>query len=459
MAIAPRLQDWLSRQQADFRIATHDERATFSEIAQGLGVPPSHIARVVTVRDRDGTLAVILPADHLLDFDALQELTGRSVDVVDAVAADRMFAGCVSNCRPALTQAFNLPMVVDSLLLQNDPVYCEAGDGQTILEFTRGEFQRLLGDVLSASLATPPSVLHRPEGEGEDVVTQFLPMRLKQRVQETFDLPAMPDLATEILRLRVDPNASARQLADVVNRDPSLAAQIMSWANSPYYGFPGRITSIEMAIMRVLGFDVVMNLALGITVGRSLRVPREGPLGLKAFWHHAVLCAVLAERLSLRLPASIRPPRGLVYLSGLLHNFGHLLLGHVFPPQFFLVNRYVAANPQLPIDDIERHVLGVSHEEIGAWLMQAWHMPEELITAVRWHHQEEFSSQHAVYSNLVLIANRLLKRVGVGDASSMHLPDAVLAMLQLSETDAVRELAQLDSSREELATLSQKLVA
>jgi HD-like signal output (HDOD) protein len=149
----------------------------------------------------------------------------------------------------------------------------------------------------------------------------------------------------------------------------------------------------------------------------------------------------------------------MVYLSGLLHNFGHLLLGHVFPPQFFLVNRYVAANPSVQVDAIERHVLGVSHEEIGAWLMQAWHMPDELITVVRWHHQEEFSSPYAVYSNLVLIANRLLKRLNVGDAGTSHLPEAVMGSLHLNSEEVEGEFEQLRNNRDELEALAQKLAA
>jgi HD-like signal output (HDOD) protein/prolyl-tRNA editing enzyme YbaK/EbsC (Cys-tRNA(Pro) deacylase) len=461
MELPSRLQQWLDNANAQFELLPHSIGYSFAEVANELGIPLEALIRVVPLSDSQGRLAALVPANYLLDFEALQGLTMRELDVLSGADALHHFPGCVSNCLPALVNVFAWKAICDEAIFSQERVFCESGSGDSLLVFSRTEFRRLLGEVSCGHIALPPDALKGAVSEmaQEELVTHFMPMRLKQRVQETFDLPAMPEMANDIMKLRVDPHASARDLANIVNRDPSLAAQIMSWANSPYYGFSGRIPSLEMAIMRVLGFEMVLNLSLGIVVGRSLKVPREGPLGLKAFWTHSILCAVLAERLCQRMPAKYRPQRGMVYLSGLLHNFGHLLLGHVFPPQFFLVNRYVAANPSVQVDAIERHVLGVSHEEIGAWLMQAWHMPEELITAVRWHHQEEFSSPFAVYSNLVLISNRVLKRMNIGDASSSHLPTAVMTSLHLNNEEVEGEYEQLRDNRAELEALAQKLAA
>lgn len=54
----------------------------------------------------------------------------------------------------------------------------------------------------------------------------------------------------------------------MVETDPALAAQVVSWAASPYYASPGKIRSVEDAIVRVLGFDLVINLALGLALGK-----------------------------------------------------------------------------------------------------------------------------------------------------------------------------------------------
>lgn len=456
-----RLRQWLSDASAQYRSVRCESSGDYQRIAEQCRLPLSAVVRVVSLNDSSGRLAVLIPSDHMLDFSALKQLTSRDFDVMPNEDVQKYFPACAEFSRPAFAMAFGWSCVCDAQLLNQDEVVIESGDGKEVFIFEGNEFKRLLGDTAVDSVAVSPSALANEsmEKDSSDVISHFLPLRFKNRVQETFDLPPMPEIAQEILKLRADPNASARDLANVVGKDPSLSAQIMSWANSPYYGYAGRIPSLEMAIMRVLGFEMVLNLSLGIAVGRSLKVPKEGPLGLKAFWTQAVLCAVLSERICQRMPPKIRPQRGLVYLAGLLHNFGHLLLGHVFPPQFYLVNRYVEANPHIAVETVERFVLGVTHEEIGAWLMQAWQMPEELTTAVRWHHQEDFTSPFAVYSNIVLVANRLLKRMGVGDAANGLLPESLLSSLQLETSDMEAELLSMQESREDFVQLAQRLVA
>jgi HD-like signal output (HDOD) protein len=120
---------------------------------------------------------------------------------------------------------------------------------------------------------------------------------IEKRIEQVYELPPMPELGTRILELRSNPNASAQQLANIVQLDPSLAAQVIRYASSPYYGYRGRITNVQEAISRVLGYDMVFNLALGLAVGRSFRIPDEGPLGLTRFWEHAVCSAILVQKI------------------------------------------------------------------------------------------------------------------------------------------------------------------
>ncbi len=295
--------------------------------------------------------------------------------------------------------------------------------------------------------------------QAQKLDNSFTPIRLKQLVDETFDLPAMPEISKDIMKLRVDPSADAGKLAAIVSRDPSLAAQVVSWASSPYYGYQGTIDSVETAIARVLGFELVMNLALGISIGKSLKVPTEGPLGLRAFWRQAIYCANLSEKLCMSVPKEQRPKRGLIYLSGLLHNFGYLLLGHVFPPQFKLINRTVEINSHIPVELIEYYFMGVSHEQVGAWLMKNWNMPDELLVSVLHHHKEEFLEEHAIYSNIVFVANRLLKRLGIGDVTESSLPPSTLALLSLSKDDVEKALQEIELDSESLDIMANQLVA
>jgi HD-like signal output (HDOD) protein len=186
----------------------------------------------------------------------------------------------------------------------------------------------------------------------------------------------------------------------------------------------------------VLGFDVVMNLALGLAVGKSFKLSHHGPLGLDAYWVDAVCSAVLSQQLALYTPFDSREFSGMAYLAGLLHNVGYLVLGYLFPRELSLLNKLILANPDMAVTDMERHVMGVSHEQVGAWLTTAWNLPKELIVAIRWHHSERYQGQHALLAQLMLTVDRLLKRNGRGDAPHGGLPLTVLNALGFSEEQA-----------------------
>lgn len=463
VAIPARVLTYLQGQGINYELIPLPQTHSLREAADKAKLPLSQVVRATVLEAGDDLLMAILPVDHLLDFSTLLASLREELGIAGEARVERIFQGCERGCRPPLPELFNLQAAVDTSLLTLPAVYIEPGTHDCLLRIGQADFTRLVRRARPGQFSVPREQLRTANAEAErkldSSVSQLTPVRMRQRVEETFDLPAMPEIAQQVMRLRVDPNATAADLAGIVNRDPSLAAQVISWASSPYYGFQGSIRSVEDAITRVLGFELVMNLALGIAVGKSLKVPHDGPLGLKAFWRQAIYSAVLAERLTRQIPAKLRPQRGLVYLAGLLHNFGHLLLAHVFPPQFFLVNRYVEVNSHLAIADIESHVLGVNYQEIGAWLMQAWHMPDELIEAVRWHHQEEFSSPYSAYSNVVLLAGRLLARYGMSDDRNTALPEAVLEFLNLTREQAEAVLEDVMAQGSELDNLSRQLAA
>ncbi len=116
----------------------------------------------------------------------------------------------------------------------------------------------------------------------------------------------MADTAQKIIKLRVDPDATIDDITGVVETDPALAAQVVSWAAAPYYASPGKIRSVEDAIVRVLGFDLVINLALGLALGKTLSLPKNHPQHTTPYWHQSIYTAAVIEGLTravLRVPS------------------------------------------------------------------------------------------------------------------------------------------------------------
>jgi HD-like signal output (HDOD) protein len=341
--------------------------------------------------------------------------------------------------------------VVDVKLADAPEVYFAPGCTGMLVHASREEFAQLIEGAWTKAVARPVAevVSIAPRSQQE----------MRERVRQLHQLPAMPGMALQIMQIRNNPYSHVSELAAVVEQDPSLAAQILRYASSPFFGYQGKVDSVAMAIARVLGMDFVMDLAFGLSLGKPFRNPGEGPLGLNAFWQHATHTAALTQALCQRIPYMQRPSPGMAYLAGLLHNFGLLLLGHLFRDQFARLNRAVQEHPDRPLVELEREALGLTHAELGLWLMEEWNMPREIIEAVREHHNAGYRGDFAVYPNLVHIANVLLKRHGIGDADSMLMPPGLLESVGLDEVQAEAALGTVLESRESLEFIAKKMAA
>jgi HD-like signal output (HDOD) protein len=358
---------------------------------------------------------------------------------------------------PSVPLALGVDIAIDTRLLEQQELLLNAGDEQNIIQLANAQFKALTQDAISGDLSICESdlqttVLDQTQ-DVEDItqaVANFTQLRIKHRLEETLEFPPLPDTAQDIIKLRVDPDADIADLTKIVERDPALAAQVVSWAASPYYAAPGKIKSVHDAIVRVLGFDLVMNLSLGLALGKTLNLPKDSAKGFTPYWEQAVYAAAAMEALVRAIPPKQRPSMGMAYLSGLLHNFGYLILAEVFPPHFSNICRYQEANPYSNHSFIERHLLGVTREQLGSWLMRLWHMPEEVCTALRFQNEKAFDGNDCEYANLMYIAMRLLRTHGIGDAPLDPVPAELYEQLHLDPEKAKEVLDGLMESASDL---------
>ncbi|MFZ0468500.1 MAG: HDOD domain-containing protein [Thiogranum sp.] len=463
MGLPANIREFLDRRTVPYQTLLHPRTSTLTQAANACDIPVSQLVRAVILVDGQGLLMAVLPADHVLDFEALCALLHRNLELVPGSQLTAIFDDCEPRSYPPLAPAYDLDVIVDAAVDNLEVITFEPGVHTTLVQISGDDFRSLLGDALSGSFSRPAASLRADpadiDGSLDHVVDQFTPVRIKQNIEEFHELPALPATAAQILRLAADPMANARQLADIIEQDPGLSAQVLRYANSSLYGYAGGITNLQTAIARVLGFEFVINLALGLSIGKSLRVPQEGPFGLDAFWKHSVYAGRLVEQLATRLPSRQKVPRGTAYLAGLLQNLGRLVLGHTFQPEFYILNRFAQANPEMSTCELERHVLGVTHDQIGAWLLEAWDLPEELVVAVRHHHDEGYWDRHATYPQLVLIANRALAEHGLGETDRAGLPAFSLEMLGLKEQQVIEITNSLFDGGGELEELARRLAA
>lgn len=234
-------------------------------------------------------------------------------------------------------------------------------------------------------------------------------MTAKEIVAQVTNLPVMPSATVKLLHLLENPTENTQAALDVIQTDAVLSAKLLRLCNSAAIGLRKPVASVEQAVF-FLGFREVQRLALALGIGGSLkRKPKLSDEDGLDLWQHAVTTAhaatlIFAEIRSLDVDASI------AFTAGLMHDIGKLVLGEVLTPATLAdIRSRVAAGAQ-PWQ-AEQAVLGASHAEVGACLLQTWRMPEILVQPVAFHHNPVFSPEPTL-SVLIHLADCVANQLG-----------------------------------------------
>lgn len=189
-------------------------------------------------------------------------------------------------------------------------------------------------------------------------------------------LPPLSTTATQLIEAIGDPDVELRVVASIIERDPPLVARILGLANSAYFAQKTPIVRIEQAIVRVLGLNMVKSLSLSMALAGSFRTEACENFKLRDYWLHALGTAGLASGLGRRLRDPAQRPADVLYLAGLLHNLGSLVLVHLRPTQMAEVYATIASGDQDDSSALEQQLTGVNRWQAGEWLAVRWHLPE-----------------------------------------------------------------------------------
>jgi putative nucleotidyltransferase with HDIG domain len=262
------------------------------------------------------------------------------------------------------------------------------------------------------------------------------------------DIVTLPEVYLRVRSLLDDPRSSAADIAEVVSHDPALTLRLLKLVNSAFYGFPAKIGSVSHAIT-IVGTRELHNLVLATTAPRALEGLEGEPVDLTTFWHHSVYTAMVA-----RLLARERGLRNTeyVFVAGLLHDVGQLVLRHVLPEVAEAVLE--EGEQALGYWRAERARLGFCHAEVGGALMSEWGLPEGLCEAVACHHEPGRAEAFPVEAALVHIANAIADTVEPPRGG--RSPEAVVDPGAWERAGLTPELA--DPVRQEASLLSLELL-
>jgi putative nucleotidyltransferase with HDIG domain len=227
--------------------------------------------------------------------------------------------------------------------------------------------------------------------------------KIKSITKRIQSLPTLPPVVRKLTTMVESPDVTAKEVGKLISSDQVLSAKVLKLVNSPFYGFPGRISSISHAII-LLGFNVIKGVVLSASV---FELMEKSMVGL---WEHslgsAIVSGAIARTLGLNEPEEIST-------AALLHDIGKVLVRVSLTADYDRISRIVEEKG-CSFREAEVEVLGVDHADIGLWLSQEWGMPERLIIPISQHHEPEAAVKFKDRVAVVHIADSLIRAFGVG---------------------------------------------
>lgn len=195
-------------------------------------------------------------------------------------------------------------------------------------------------------------------------------------------MEAFSPVLKKVRQIASDPNSDAQKLADIVRLDPGLTARVIKMANSSYYTLSrNRISDVRQAVVS-LGFNTVKRLALTATVLEDVANDESDEnMPLERFWTHSLACGlavpIFAQRMGLGENEDF-------FLAGFMHDIAKPILWKYLPEKWGKVVTAIKNNADPQRAEVD--VFGLTHAEIGAWLLRMWRFPDDFYMGVGTHH-------------------------------------------------------------------------
>jgi putative nucleotidyltransferase with HDIG domain len=264
-------------------------------------------------------------------------------------------------------------------------------------------------------------------------MNEDLKTSVKGKILQVADLPTLPTVLEELTALMADPDASSEAIAKVISRDQVLSAKVLKMVNSPIYGFPGRISSIQHALV-LLGFNVLRGIIISTSVFDMM------VMSMKGLWEHSLGCATACNIIARR--AGFEDPEEYA-VAGLLHDLGKVVTAVQLPDLHGQILSTVQAK-EMTYFQAEKDVMGFGHDRINAWLARHWGLPPNIREAMARHHAPHLAEFYKPMSCVVHLGDflvRLFEFGNSGDDQTAYLrPEALIELkFKMSDLDKVMD--------------------
>ena len=207
---------------------------------------------------------------------------------------------------------------------------------------------------------------------------------LEDLIDSTVSIPTIPTVLTEITAIFESPDGSAKDAAQVIEKDPAIATRALRLVNSSFYGLKNPVSNINLACS-ILGLQVIKNLVVQATVLQTFGTEKRDGFDADWLWDHsfktAIACRLLAEQTAIAENFSKED----AYTCGLIHDIGKLILLDS-QNERFVEALQLSRDADIPLAKAEGEVFGFNHAHVGGLLANRWKLAPTVQAAVMYHH-------------------------------------------------------------------------
>ncbi|MCB9855136.1 MAG: HDOD domain-containing protein [Phycisphaerales bacterium] len=278
-----------------------------------------------------------------------------------------------------------------------------------------------------------------------------------ESIKRSASIPSMPLVATRCYEMTQDSNCDYNKLVELLSTDPGIAASVLRLANSPLFGVTRQVSSLKHAIA-LLGVKRIRDLVLARYLVQKTDELKCELIDISYYWRVSVTTAILSSKFAnALLPAR----RDEAFMIGLLADLGVLVLAQALPDQYApIASRYQPHSGDAWMQG-EYNLMGVTHGEVTAVVLEQWNLPEIMCESVRFHHATGADLPENADANLlarIVGASSAISRVL---AQTMPVEQAVttcrqaMDRVELDVKVLVKALDGLDGDIEQMAGLIQ----
>lgn len=234
------------------------------------------------------------------------------------------------------------------------------------------------------------------------------------------NLPTLPQIFGSLNRIVESNKSSASDLVGVISSDQSLTARVLKYANSPVFRALEPIDNVQQAVVR-LGFEQIKEISLSIMVYDGLFRESAGMyFNRLQFWKHSLLvgyaCSEVVEKLK------VKNMKHVAFAAGLLHDIGIVVMDRFFPERFSRLIKMIDARRD-PLEQLEMCDEHPSHCQVGAYVLDKWHLPQSVSEAVSCHHGPTAEFKSKPLAGIIHLADFVVRKNGYPFYASESLPE------------------------------------